>query len=153
MSLTEQINKDIKAAMLAKEKEKLNALRAIKSALLLEATSGNGDITAEKEVTILQKLYKQRKDAAAIYIEQKREDLAHDEVFQADVIKTYLPEMMSEEAVKTVVQSVIAKVGASGPSDMGKVMGPTMGQLKGKAEGSIISKVVKEELAKLKPFV
>ncbi len=149
MSLTDQINQDIKDAMRAKEAGKLNALRAIKSALLLEATSGNGDITEEKEVAILQKLYKQRIDAAKIFIEQNREDLATDEQTQADVIKTYLPEMMSEDAVREVVAATISQLGATGPADMGKVMGPTMGKLKGKAEGALISKVVKEELGKL----
>lgn len=150
MSLTNQINQDIKAAMLAKEKGKLEALRAIKAALLLEATKeGGGDITEEAELSILKKLYKQRRDAAAIYVEQNRADLAETENFQADVIEAYLPEQMSEEAVAAVIADVIAKVGASGPSDMGKVMGVAMGQLKGKADGGLISKVVKEKLAAL----
>ncbi|CAG5085673.1 GatB/YqeY domain-containing protein [Parvicella tangerina] len=150
MSLTNQINQDIKAAMLAKEKGKLEALRAIKAALLLEATKeGGGDITEDAELSILKKLYKQRRDAAAIYVEQNREDLAETENFQADVIEKYLPEQMSEEAIAEVMQGVIAKVGATGPSDMGKVMGAAMGQLKGKADGGLISKVVKEKLASL----
>ncbi len=148
MSLTEKINGHIKAAMLAKEKEKLNALRAIKAALLLEATSGKGEISEEAELAILQKLYKQRNESYKIYIEQNREDLAAEEQFQADVIKEYLPEMMSEDAVREAVQAQIQKVGASGPGDMGKVMGPLMGQLKGKADGSMISAIVKEELNK-----
>lgn len=150
MSLTNQINQDIKAAMLAKEKGKLEALRAIKAALLLEATKeGGGDITEDAEIGILKKLYKQRRDAAAIYVEQDRADLAETENFQADVIEKYLPEQMSEEAVAEVIEAVIAKVGATGPSDMGKVMGAAMGQLKGKADGGVISKVVKEKLAAL----
>lgn len=150
MSLTNQINQDIKAAMLAKEKGKLEALRAIKAALLLEATKeGGGDITEDAEIGILKKLYKQRRDAAAIYVEQNRADLAETENFQADVIEKYLPEQMSEEAVAEVIEAVIAKVGATGPSDMGKVMGAAMGQLKGKADGGVISKVVKEKLAAL----
>lgn len=148
MSLTEKINGDIKAAMLAKEREKLNALRAIKAALLLEATSGKGEVSEEAELAILQKLYKQRNESYKIYIEQNREDLAAEEQFQADVIREYLPEMMSEEAVREAVQAQIQKVGASGPGDMGKVMGPLMGQLKGKADGSMISAIVKEELNK-----
>lgn len=139
----------MKAAMKAGEKEKLEVIRAIKSALLLEATSGNGEINEEGEIALLQKLSKQRKEAAKIYIEQNREDLAQVESFQAEVIATYLPEMMGEEEVRTVVQNTIKSSGASGPSDMGKVMGPVMGQLKGKAEGSLISSVVKEELGKL----
>lgn len=150
MSLTERINQDIKSAMLAKEKGKLEALRAIKAALLLEATKeGGGEITEADEVAILKKLYKQRVDAAAIYVAQSRPDLAETEEFQADVIKVYLPEEMSEEAVAKVIEEVIAKVGATGPSDMGKVMGASMGQLKGKADGNLISKVVKEKLAGL----
>lgn len=149
MSLTEQINQDIKAAMLAKEKEKLEALRAIKSALLLEATSegANGNVTPEAEAKIVQKLYKQRIDAAKIYQDQNREDLAEVELNQAEVIKAYLPEQMNEEEVKSVVMEIISQVGASSPSDMGKVMGPAMGRLKGKADGSLISKIVKESLA------
>lgn len=150
MSLTNQINQDIKAAMLAKEKGKLEALRAVKAALLLEATKeGGGDVTADAEMSILKKLYKQRRDAAAIYVEQNRADLAETETFQAGVIEAYLPEQMSEEAVGDVIEGVIAKIGATGPSDMGKVMGAAMGQLKGKADGGIISKVVKEKLAAL----
>ncbi len=150
MSLTDQINQDIKAAMLAKEKGKLEALRAIKAALLLEATKeGGGEVTEDAELSILKKLHKQRRDAAAIYVEQSREDLAETENFQADVIEKYLPEQMSEEAVAEVIEGVIAKVGAAGPSDMGKVMGAAMGQLKGKADGGVISKVVKEKLAAL----
>lgn len=150
MSLTDKINQDIKAAMLAKEKGKLEALRAIKAALLLEATKeGGGDITAEAEMSILKKLYKQRKDAANIYVEQNRADLAETENFQAEVIEAYLPEQMSEEAIGAVIEGVIAKIGATGPSDMGKVMGAAMGQLNGKADGGVISKVVKEKLAAL----
>lgn len=150
MSLTDQINQDIKAAMLAKEKGKLEALRAIKAALLLEATKeGGGEITEADELGILKKLYKQRTDAAAIYVEQNREDLAETEESQATVIKAYLPEEMSEEAVAKVIEGVIAQVGASGPGDMGKVMGASMGQLKGKADGAVISRLVKEKLANL----
>ncbi|MCT4579987.1 MAG: GatB/YqeY domain-containing protein [Flavobacteriales bacterium] len=149
MSLTAQINGDIKQAMLAKEKEKLAALRAIKAALLLEATKegNNGEITEAAELSILQKLYKQRTDASKIYIEQGREDLANEENFQASVIKAYLPEQMSEAEITKVVKEIIASVGASSPSDMGKVMGPTMGRLKGKADGNLISKIVKQELS------
>lgn len=150
MSLTTQINTDIKKAMLAKEKEKLEALRAIKSALLLEATKegNNGEVTEAAEMGIIQKLFKQRIDAAKIYVEQDRKDLAEVEENQAKIIEAYMPAQMSEEEVVKVVQGIIAKVGASGPADMGKVMGPTMGQLKGKADGSLISKIVKQELNK-----
>jgi len=151
MSLTNTINADIKKAMLAREKDKLEALRAIKSALLLEATKGGagGEITAEAEVAIVQKLYKQRMDALGIYKEQGREDLAVVEEQQAEVIKAYLPAQMSEEEVVKTVQETISALGASGPSDMGKVMGAVMGKLKGKADGGLISSTVKSELGKM----
>lgn len=149
MGIVEQINTDVKAAMKARESEKLAALRAIKAALLLEATKegGDGSVSQEAGAAILQKLYKQRKDAAKIYVEQGREDLAEEESFQAAVIEKYLPEQMSEEEVRKVVEAVVEKVGATGPQDMGKVMGPVMGQLKGKADGGLISSVVKQVLA------
>jgi uncharacterized protein YqeY len=147
MSLTETINADIKNAMKAREKEKLAALRAIKSALLLEASKdGSGEVSEEAEMKILQKLHKQRKDAAALYEEQNRPDLLEDEVFQAGVIEAYLPAQMSEEEIGEVVKSIIAKTGASSPADMGKVMGAAMGQLAGKADGKIISMLVKKYL-------
>lgn len=147
MSLTDQINNDIKQAMLAKEKEKLAALRAIKSALLLEGTKdGSGEVSDETGIAIIQKLVKQRKDSSAIYKEQGREDLAVDEDFQIEVLEAYLPEQMGEDAVRQVVKDTIAQVGAAGPQDMGKVMGPVMGKLKGKADGKLISTLVKEEL-------
>lgn len=149
MALTEQINQDIKQAMLSKEKEKLAALRAIKSALLLEGTKdGSGEVSDEKGLEIIAKLVKQRKDSSRIFNEQGREDLAKDEDFQIDVLSAYLPEQMGEDEVRKVVQDVIAKVGASGPQDMGKVMGSVMGQLKGKADGQMISSLVKQELNK-----
>ena len=147
MSLTEQINGDIKNAMKAREKEKLAALRAIKSALLLEASKdGSGEVSEEAEMKILQKLHKQRKDAAALYEEQNRPDLLADEVFQAGVIEAYLPAQMGEVEIGEVVKAIIAKTGASSPADMGKVMGTAMGQLAGKADGKIISMLVKKHL-------
>ena len=148
MSLTEQINNDIKEAMKAQEKEKLAALRDIKAKLLLEATSGGGEVTEEAENKVVMKLYKQRMDSYDIFVEQGREDLAADEKFQAEVIAKYLPEQMSEDDIRKVVQDKIAAVGASGPQDMGKVMGPVMGELSGKADGKLISSIVKEELNK-----
>ncbi|MBD3638383.1 MAG: GatB/YqeY domain-containing protein [Crocinitomicaceae bacterium] len=148
MSLTDQINNDIKEAMKAKEKEKLAALRDIKSKLLLEATSGGGEVTQEAENKIVMKLYKQRMDTYELYIKEGREDLAADEKFQAEVISQYLPEQMSEDDIRKVIQEKISAVGASGPQDMGKVMGPVMGELSGKADGKVISQIVKEELSK-----
>ncbi len=150
MSLTEKINADIKAAMLAKEKEKLAALRDIKAKLLLEATSGSGsEVSEETEKKIVLKLHKQRIDSYNLYVEQGRDDLAADEKFQADIIEAYLPKMLSEEEIRTEVQNKIAAVGATGPQDMGKVMGPLSKELAGKADGKVISGLVKEELGKL----
>ena len=148
MSLTEQINNDIKEAMKAKEKEKLAALRDIKSKLLLEAMSGGGEVTEDVENKIVMKLYKQRMDTYDIYIKEGREDLAADEKFQAEVIAKYMPEQMSDDDIRKVVQNKIAALGASGPQDIGKVMGPIMGELSGKADGKMISQIVKEELSK-----
>lgn len=149
MSLTERINDAIKAAMKAKDQAKLAALRDVKSKLLLEATSGGGEVTEEVENKVVLKLHKQRMDTYDLYIKEGREDLAADEKFQAEVIAEYLPEMMSEDKVRQAVLDKISAVGASGMADMGKVMGPIMGQLSGKADGKLISSIVKEELSKL----
>ncbi|MDA7803375.1 GatB/YqeY domain-containing protein [Crocinitomix sp.] len=149
MSLTERINEDIKSAMKAREKEKLAALRDVKSKLLLEATSGgDGMVSEETGNKVVMKLYKQRIDTYELYIKEGREDLAADEKFQAEIIKAYMPEMMSEDDIRKVVTAKIAVLGASGPQDIGKVMGPIMGQLNGKADGALISSIVKEELNK-----
>ncbi len=149
MNLTEQINLDIKNAMLAKDKDKLAALRAVKSELLLEATKGgNGEISVEVGQKLVQKLVKQRKDALEIYITQNRKDLADVEQFQINVLSTYLPKQMDEAEVRTVIKGIIAQSGATSASDMGKVMGLAMGKLNGKADGKIISAMVKEELGK-----
>lgn len=150
MSLANQINDDIKKAMLAKDKQRLDALRAIKSAILLIASEKAGsEVDDEMAIQAMQKLVKQRKDSAAIYKEQGRPEMAEEEEFQANVIEEYLPEMMGEDEVRSAVQAQINAVGASGPQDMGKVMGPLMGKLKGKADGKLISQLVKEELGKL----
>ena len=148
MSVQDQINSDIKDAMKAKNVDKLAALRAVKSAIMLEATKdGNTTVADELSLKLIAKLVKQRKDSAAIYTEQNRPDLAVDEVNQLAYLEPYLPAQMGEEEVRKVVQDVIAKVGASSPADMGKCMGPLMGRLNGKADGSLISKIVKEELS------
>ena len=149
MSFTDKINADIKDAMLAKEKEKLAALRDIKSKLMLEATSGAGEVTEEAAMKIVMKLHKQRMDTYALYIEQNREDLAHDELFQAQVIESYLPKMLSEDEIRAEVQAAITETGAASPKDMGKVMGILSSKLAGKADGKVISALVKEELAKM----
>jgi len=149
MSLTDQINNDIKTAMKARDSKTLTALRDVKSKILLEATSGSGaEVSDEVAGKIVMKLYKQRMDTYNLYIEQNREDLAEDELFEAKVIEAYMPKMMNEDEVRKIVQDKLAALGASGPQDMGKVMGPIMGQLNGKADGKLISSIVKEELAK-----
>ena len=149
MSLTDQINNDIKTAMKARDSKTLTALRDIKSKILLEATSGgSGEVSEEAETKIIVKLYKQRMDTYNLYVKEGREDLAEDELFEAKVIEKYMPEMMGEDEVRKVVQEKISQLGVSGPQAIGKVMGPIMGQLNGKADGSLISKIVKEELNK-----
>ena len=149
MSIADKINADMKEAMKAKDKKRLEALRSVRSAILLLNTEKSGAEAGDDDVIkAMMKLVKQRKDAAAIYQEQGREDLYEDEAFQAAVIEEYLPKMMSEDEVRKAVREKIAAVGASGPSDMGKVMGPVMGQLQGKADGKLVSQVVKEELGK-----
>lgn len=149
MNLTDQINNDIKVAMKAREKEKLEALRAIKSALLLEATKGGDSIVSDDAgLKILQKLQKQRMDAYQIYIDQNREDLADDEKKQADVISAYLPKQMTREELEPEIESIIIEVGASGMKDMGKVMGLASKKFAGKAPGQLIADTVKAELTK-----
>jgi uncharacterized protein YqeY len=148
MSFTEKINTDIKNAMLAKDKDKLAVLRDIKSKLLLEATSGNGEASDETAIKICVKLHKQRMETYEIYITQGREDLAVDELFQAKVLEEYLPKMMSEDEVRAEVKAAIASTGAAGPQEMGKVMGVLSGKLAGKADGKMIASLVKEELNK-----
>jgi uncharacterized protein len=150
MNFTEKINQDIKNAMLAKEKERLAVLRDIKSKLLLEATSGaGGELTEEAANKIVLKLHKQRMETYQIYVDQGRNDLAEEELFQAKVLEDYLPKMMSDDEVRQVIAAKIAEIGASGPQDMGKVMGPVNGQLAGKADGKRVSELVKEALANL----
>ena len=145
MSLTDQINNDIKTAMLAKDASKLEALRAIKSALLLLKTSPEGQNEAS-ELKALQKMVKQRKETAEVYVGQGRQELADVELAQAAVIENYLPKQMGEDELKAILQNIIATVGASSPADMGKVMGVATKELSGKADGSVISKMVKQLL-------
>jgi len=148
MTVQDQITNDIKEAMKARNVDKLAALRAVKSAIMLEATKdGSATVADEVSLKIIAKLVKQRKDSAAIFTEQNRPDLAVDENNQLVYLEGYLPAQMGEEEVRKVVQEVIAKVGASSPADMGKCMGPLMGRLNGKADGSLISRLVKEELS------
>lgn len=149
MSLKDQINADIKAAMLAKEKEKLTALRAIKSMILLaETEKGNdGGMSEDAEMKLLMKAAKQRKDSVDLFRKEGRDDLADKEQGELDVISVYLPKQMSEDELKVELQKIVDQVGASGPQDMGKVMGMASKALAGKADGKTISIVVKSLLA------
>jgi uncharacterized protein YqeY len=149
MSLKSKIDSDIKAAMLAKDKVKLLALRDVKKVIIIEETAAgkNGELTEADEMRILQKAVKQRKDSAEIYKQQNRPDLLEKEEAEIAVIEKYLPEAMSEEDLKKALEEVIAKVGASSPSDMGKVMGIATKTLAGKADGRAISAMVKTLLA------
>tara|TARA_B100001741_G_C16554949_1_gene601928 strand:+ start:3933 stop:4367 length:435 start_codon:yes stop_codon:yes gene_type:complete len=141
------INQLIKEAMLAKDSVRLSSLRAIKSAFLLAQTEkGAGDLDDTAKQKIIQKQVKQRKDAAAIYLEQNRKDLASDEMAQVAILEEFLPEQLSEDKIREVVTAVIAQVGASSMADMGKVMGTVNQQLAGKADGKIIAQIVKSLL-------
>lgn len=145
-----QIQADIKAAMIAKDKVALAATRAIKAAILLAKTA-EGAVKEEIEdaevVKIISKLVKQRKESAAIYTEQNRTDLAENELAEAAAMEKYLPKALSEEEVEAAVREVIAEVGASTMADMGKVMGTATKKLAGQADGRIISAIVKKLLS------
>ena len=149
MSLQENIMTALKEAMKAKDQTALTALRAVKSAILLAQTESGAkeELTEEQELKILQKQVKQRKDSAAIYLEQGREDLASPELAEAEIINQFLPEAMSEEAITKVVIDTIKKIGAEGMKDMGKVMGIVSQELAGKADGKTISNIVRAKLA------
>ncbi len=149
MGLQQQVMEQMKAAMKSKDKVALESLRAIKSALLLAQTEAGSkaEMSEENEVKLVQKLVKQRKDSAAIFIEQNRQDLADPELAQAAVIEQFLPEQRSVEEIENVVAQVIKTTGASGMKDMGKVMGMVSKQLAGQADGKTISTIVKSKLA------
>ena len=148
MSLQNTINEHIKKAMIAKDKDKLAALRAVKSAFIVEmAKDGSDSIDDHMAEKIIAKLVKQRKESAIIFTEQGREDLAKDEILQLEYLQVYLPEQMSEDEVRKVVKEVVLQLGASSLSDMGKCMGILMSRLNGKTDGKLISKLVKEELS------
>lgn len=148
MSLENEIMTQIKAAMKSKDATALEALRAVKSAILLEKTKQKGvELSEADELKILQKLVKQRKDSAEIYISQNRSDLAETELNQVKVIEVFLPKQMSYEEIEKNVLNIIGKLGATGMKDMGKVMGAASKQMAGKADGKTISSIVKEKLA------
>lgn len=145
--MEQQIQQDIKAAMLAKEKTRLESLRAIKAAITLAKTAdGSESIADEAVVKIIQKLVKQRKETAEIYKQQNREELAAQELAEAAAMEVYLPKQLSEEELEAELKKIIAQVGATGPQDMGKVMGTATKALAGKAEGKAISALVKKLL-------
>ena len=148
MSLQAQVMQQMKTAMKAKDKVALESLRAIKSALLLAQTeTGSGaDLTEEEEIKLVQKLVKQRKDSAAIFKEQGRDDLAEPELAQVTVIEQFLPAQMAEADIEKIVEQTIATTGAAGMKDMGKVMGIVSSKLAGQADGKTISMIVKKKL-------
>jgi uncharacterized protein len=148
MSLTEKIASDLIAAMKAKDKVVLEAIRAAKTAFTLARTEKSGDtiLTNDEELKIIHKLVKQRRESAEIYKEQKRMDLYEKEVTEADVLEKYLPAKMTEEELTRVLKEIITRLGAKSPADMGKVMGVATKELTGKADGKEISARVRELL-------
>jgi uncharacterized protein YqeY len=149
MSLEQNIMAQMKDAMKAKDEAGLRGLRAIKAAILLAKTSGSGgEITADDEIKLLQKLVKQRKDSLDIFRQQNRADLAQKEEEEIAIIEKFLPKQMDTEELKTIIAQIITQTGASSAADMGKVMGVASKQLAGQADGKTISAVVKELLSK-----
>lgn len=148
MSLTEKISSDLITAMKAKDKIVLEAIRAVKTAFTLARTGKSADavLSAEEELKIIQKLVKQRRESAAIYDEQNRKDLYDREITEAEFLEKYLPAKMSDEELLTIVKSIIERVGAKSPADMGKVMSVATKELAGKADGKEISAKVKQLL-------
>lgn len=148
MTLEERINEDIKHAMLAKEAQKLAALRAVKAAVLLKKTEGEvHEVTDADVVKIMQKLVKQRRESAQLYTDAGRAELAENELAEAAYIEEYLPRQMSQEELEAALREVIAQVGAKTPADMGKVMGMAVKKFNGLADGKAISETVKKLLA------
>lgn len=150
MNLFDQISEDIKKAMLAREKVRLEALRGIKKEFLEAKTAkgAGGELSDEKAISILVKMVKQRKESAKIYQDNKRPELAENELAEASVIEEYLPAQLSDDELTAEIEKIIARTGAQGPQDMGKVMGVATKALAGKAEGRAISAKVKELLNK-----
>lgn len=149
MELEKQIQADMVAAMKAHETVRLAALRGIKAAILLAKTSegGNGEVSDADIVKIIQKLVKQRKESAGIYAQQNRPELAENELAEASAMEVYLPKQLGEAEVEAELKAIIAEVGASKPSDMGKVMGVATRRLAGQADGRLISTIVKRLLS------
>lgn len=147
MSLETKIMADLKAAMLAKDETALRALRAIKSAIIIEKTSGSGtELSEDTEIKMLQKLVKQRKESAEIFQQQNRNDLAQPELDEVAVIEKFLPAQMGDDEIMAVLKPIIENMGAKTPADMGKVMGVATKQLAGKADNKKISELIKKLL-------
>ncbi len=151
MNLFDQVSEDIKKAMLARQKVRLEALRGIKKEFLEARTAkgAGGELSDETAIKILVKMVKQRKESAAIYTENNRPELAQNELEEAAVIEEYLPKQLTPEELKEQITAIVAETGATGPKEMGKVMGVASKRLAGKAEGKAISAMVKEVLASL----
>lgn len=149
MNLFDKVSGDIKTAMLARDKVRLEALRGIKKEFLEAKTAkgGDGELSDDSALKILAKMVKQRKESASIYTEQNREDLAGEELAQAAIIEEYLPKQLSEEELTAALKEIIARVGATSAKEIGKVMGTATKELAGKAEGKAISAKVRELLA------
>jgi uncharacterized protein YqeY len=149
MSLETDVMSLLKDAMKNKDEALLRGLRAIKAEIIKAKTEpgANGEVSAEGELKLLQKLVKQRKDSLSIYEQQNRADLAATEAAEIAIIEKFLPAQMSEDAVKAAVQAIIAQVGAAGPQDLGKVMGLATKQLAGQADGKVISAIAKTLLS------
>lgn len=149
MGILSNLTNELKDAMRAKDKLKLEALRSIKTAVILQQTQADasGELSDEDEIKLVQKLVKQRRDSATIFREQNRPDLAEPEEAQAEVISAFLPQQLTEEEIKNIVTEIVAKTGATGMKDMGKVMGMASKQMAGKADGKTISTVVKSLLS------
>lgn len=149
MNLFDRISEDIKKAMLAREKVRLEALRGAKKEFLEAKTAkgANGELTDETAVKILVKMVKQRKESARIYEENSRPELAENELAEAAVLEEYLPKQLTQQELEEELKKIIAQVGAAGPQDMGKVMGAATKALAGRAEGKVISATVKSLLS------
>ena len=148
MSIQNLISEDIKKAMLAREVDKLAALRSVKAAILLEASKdGSSEVSDDIALKIIIKLVKQRKDSAQIYKEQNRHDLESDELKQLEYLELYLPEQLSADKIEIIITKIIVDVNASSMKDMGRVMGLASKELGGKADGKLIAQIVKEKFS------
>jgi len=151
MTLAEQIDADLKAAMIARDEVRKLTVRGIKKEIIEAKTApgANGEITDDMILKIVTKLLKQRKDSATIYVQQNRPELAENEMLEAAILESYLPKQMNAEELEAAIKAIVAETGATGPKDMGKVMGVASKQLAGKAEGRLISEAVKNVLNSL----